>query len=418
MVKHRLIRANGAVKSIAPVLANVKIPLSMRRLLVLAFIQPTLTFGGELLGMRAVGLSLPLQKVMNRALNMIIMGRERFQVRAAPEAVMIELGMPPIQACLDGARARAFSKYKISKTYVSALYEGIAQGWVGQSKKWLEKNAPQLAVFNKIGKKFLEKNNKAAFLDYDEVPSKMLSKKIKWVMAERIWAKNGGASLQRYRDNGYRETRAYIKGTAVAGVEFSKGYHRIFQMRCGGFTTGRRAARQYKINDLLDRCFCCDINVTGGESIGHFLLDCQTWETERALLKPTMDVVKRLARQNNATWFREDLVSLLLGGFAVIDADTEATLGDLWSLGPALGNGEYGTPLSRHVAGFLSAVDAQRADLLYRAIVDGMESGEDVVEEEMEMCDLLVDSEGRAGSRSPDLCNLLAEEVEEDLLLR
>ena len=94
---------------------------------------------------------------------------------------------------------------------------------------------------------------------------------------------------------------------------------------------------------------------------------------------------------------------------AVSLTDTEATLGDLWSLGPALGNGEYGTPLSRHVAGFLSAVDAQRADLLYRAIVDGMESGEDVVEEEMEMCDLLVDSEGRAGSRSPDLCDLLAE---------
>jgi hypothetical protein len=414
MVKHRLHRANGAVMSIAPVLSNVKIPLSMRRLLALAFIQPTLTYGGELLGMRAAGLASPLQKVMNSALNKMIMGRERFQVRASADAIMIELGIPPIQACLDGARARAFAKYKISKSYVGSLYEGAAQGWVGQSNSWLVKNAPPLAMFNKIGKKFLVKANKAEFLSYDEVPPKMLSKKIKWVMAEKIWAKRDGTSLERYRENKYRETRGYIKGTAAAGVEFSKGYHRIFQMRCGGFTTGRRAARQYKINDLLECCFCCNTNVIGGETIGHFLLDCQAWEEERELLKPIMTIVKRLARENNATWFRDDLVSLLLGGIAVIDADTEATLGDLWSLGPHLGDDEYGTPLSRHVAGFLSAVDAQRTDLLYRAIVDGLEFGA----EEVDMCDLLVETVAPTGSQSPDLCDLLVEEVEEDILLR
>ena len=144
------------------------------------------------------------------------------------------------------------------------------------------------------------------------------------------------------------------------------------------------------------------------------MLDCQAWEKERELLKPIMTIVKRLARENNATWFRDDLVSLLLGGIAVIDVDTEATLGDLWSLGPHLGDDEYGTPLSRHVAGFLSAVDAQRTDLLYRAIVDGLEFGA----EEVDMCDLLVETDAPTGSQSSDLCDLLVEEVEEDILLR
>jgi hypothetical protein len=416
IVAYRVQKARGSVSTVAPVIANVRIPLAMRRLTLLAFILPGLIHGGELIGMRKGGLAKPLQDIMNNALRLIVTGRQQFQAQPSMTVVMLELGLPPVQACWNGSRARALAKYKNSRTFVAALYDGdqqAAQGWVGESKAWLTANAPSLEAFNVIGKQYLKKKGVAEFLDYDEVPAKMLARKVKWSSAEKFWASCRDVAYIRYIACKYRETRGYIKDTGTAG-QLSKGYHRIFQMRCGSFVTGRRIARQYQVEDLLSRCLCCEENLEGGESLGHFLLECPMWEEERAALEPVLVLVRKVAAENNITWPRELIVSLLLGGVAVIDEEREATLGELWSLGPILPSGDRDTPLCRHIAAFLTSVDDRRMNLVFRAMAAASTG---VEEESVEECDLLVGTPAAnvattaagGGEESEEECCLLSE---------
>lgn len=171
-------KAKRAVGAVAPILSNICIPLAMRRLTMLAFVQPTLTYVGELLGMGFKCTTEALQTTMGNALRMIAMGRGP-AVRPSLTAVMMELGLPPVYACLAGLRARAFAKYHKSKTYVAQLYDSkkkMSCVWSEWGSKWLSSNAPPLVVFDAICKKYLKDNNMDCFTSYREVPSKVLAK--------------------------------------------------------------------------------------------------------------------------------------------------------------------------------------------------------------------------------------------------
>ena len=59
---------------------------------------------------------------MDKALHWIGSGRGP-SVRGSPSAIMLELGLPPIHACLAALRSRAFAKYsQEAKTVVKALF--------------------------------------------------------------------------------------------------------------------------------------------------------------------------------------------------------------------------------------------------------------------------------------------------------
>jgi hypothetical protein len=138
------------------------------------------------------------------------------------------------------------------------------------------------------------------------------------------------------------------------------------------------------------------------------------WEEERAALEPVLVLVRKVAAENNITWPRELIVSLLLGGVAVIDEEREATLGELWSLGPILPSGDRDTPLCRHIAAFLTSVDDRRMNLVFRAMAAASTG---VEEESVEECDLLVGTPAAnvattaagGGEESEEECCLLSE---------
>ena len=128
-----------------------------------------------------------------------------------------------------------------------------------------------------------------------------------------------------------------------------------------------------KTYSLSSKCFCCGL--AGGEDVNHMMFSCPAWDDEREVLEPLLSEVRAYAVGYNTTLSRGEIVTLLLGGCVAVDVDdtgeTEAvfTLGEMWSLGPDLGNGERGMPLSAQVAAYLSAIDTRRKDLLYRVLL-------------------------------------------------
>ena len=368
MIRDRVSKSMGKAMMVAPVLSNNRYPLDLRRAILLSYIQPSLTYAGELLGMRAASLTAPLQKVQDMALGMLLDGREKYMASGSATALMIELGLPPVAACMAALRARAYAKYSNASTLVSSLYSGNqqeAKGWAKGSKVWLERYGPDLAIFNELGKAYLKDKRMTQFNNFVEVPPKMLGKKVKWTQAEAIWrrAYNQSTIVTRYIDRGYRETRMYTTRTAEMGSAVSVGYQRILQMRCGGFLFGRLAAHKYKAGYLLDNCCCCEQAVEGGERIDHILISCPAWAGERVLMTDAMASIRSMEQEQGTLFEAEERTTLLLGGTV-----GGFTLGNLWAFGEDLGDGKFGTPMSFQVASFLSTIDRVRKHKLYAVL--------------------------------------------------
>ena len=363
-VADRVIKAKGSLVRVKPILADVRIPLAMRRLTLLTHVQPTLTYGGELLGMRSVALTHPLQEVMSKALESVSRGKGPYSVRASPAAVMLEFGLPPVHACVAGLRARSYAKFGNAQTHVASLYKSSCKfGWVGSSERWLITNAPSLDVFNKLCVKDLERIGRAGFTSYKEVPSAVLSRKVKWVTAEKCWAACTDETMKRYINCGFRATSGYIRQTAEWGTKLSRGFQRIFQMRCGSFMTGRHASKTGGLPTLGTHCFCCKkVVYPRGETINHLLLNCEEWAVERStLLVPLLDAIREATTNANVQATRKEKVTLLLGGrVKVLGANGVVTSLGLkdWS------TSEHGTPLCLYLAKFLCAIESKRIRLL------------------------------------------------------
>lgn len=377
VIADRCRKAQGSISTIMPVITNASVPLAMRRLTLLTFIQPTLTYLGEVIGMRSKKLTAPLQKVMDNALRKVARGYGPCSIKPSLSAVMVELGLPHIHACIAGLRARAFVKYRSSKTYVANLYGGAqrqAGGWVENARKWLVKNAPPVEVFNVMGKAYLKAKRLAGFASHSEVPARMLARKVKWTTAEKTWATCPDKSYRHYAHFSFRLTSSYIQHTAEYAA-FTRGFNRIFQIRCGSFLSGGRAGRRGVIDSMYtQKCVVCGKAVAGGESINHMILSCSVWSAERQLLlRPLYTVVREYsiayatpARQVT----RNEIVALFLGGM-VIDEDTgdSTTLGSLWSSGAFDVDGNrVSAPLCLWLAKFLTAIDKRRERILKKAM--------------------------------------------------
>jgi hypothetical protein len=318
---------------------------------------------------------------MGNALRMIAMGRGP-AVRPSLTAVMMELGLPPVYACLAGLRARAFAKYHKSKTYVAQLYDSkkkMSCVWSEWGSKWLSSNAPPLVVFDAICKKYLKDNNMDCFTSYREVPSKVLAKKIKWRVAEKIWKACTDTTYMRYAEVNFRESASYIKRTAEFGATVSCGVQRLFQIRCGSFMTGYRAAVMELIHSKYHaQCFCCEREVVGGESVSHLIFSCKTWSDERQVLLPLTKAMNALATSYDLIFSSRQREILILGGEVTIAENVNICLDGAeqsWCLGNPTGNddGTRESPLCLYLAQFLTSVDKRRNRLLQAAIAVGPE---------------------------------------------
>ena len=414
LVADRNMKAKRAVGAVAPILSNVCIPLAMRRLTVLAFVQPTLTYVGELLGMGFKYTTEGLQTTMGNALRMIAMGRGP-AVRPSLTAVMVELGLPPVYACLAGLRARAFAKYHKSKTYVAQLYDTnkkLSCVWSEGGSKWLSSNAPPLVVFDTICKKYLKDNNKECFTSYREVPSKVLAKKIKWRAAEKIWKACTDTTYTRYAEANFRGSASYIKRTAEFGAPFACGVQRIFQIRCGSFMTGHRAAVMELIHSKYHaRCVCCEQEVVGGESVSHMIFSCKTWSDERQVLLPLATALNVLSTHYDMIFSSRQRETLILGGEVTIEENVNICLDGAeqsWCLGNLTDKdvGTRETPLCLYLAQFLTSIDKRRSRLLQAAIGTGPEV--EILD------DTLLDSEAQDGDVEPEICPLLEDSSDAD----
>jgi hypothetical protein len=263
--------------------------------------------------------------------------------------------------------------------------------------------------------KDLERIGQAGYTSYKEVPSAVLSRKVKWVTAEKCWAACTDETMKRYIGSGFRATSGYIRQTAEWGTKLSRGFQRIFQMRCGSFMTGRHASKVGGLSTLGTHCFCCkELVYPRGETINHLLLNCKEWAAERStLLAPLLDAIREATANANVRVTRKEKVTLLLGGrVKVLGASGVVTSLELkdWS------TSENETPFCLHLARFLCAIESKRIRLLRKALSFKRKESTVEVDNLLQDIDLgATVAPARMQSRSPSLDPLL---VDHDDVLR
>ena len=150
MVAERGERGRNACLSLAPVLGNSAIPVFLRRQIVMTFLLPVLSYGGELFGLRSLSvvptLLKGLEKILREALSMISRGSWRISPKQASSqrALQMEFRIPTVSACMAGAAVRAVAKFSHSKGYISDLLVARGQAARGSWQGVVEKNVQAL----------------------------------------------------------------------------------------------------------------------------------------------------------------------------------------------------------------------------------------------------------------------------------
>ena len=357
VVKGRVVKAKKALAALVPLLTESRVPVCIKRDVLLARLQPVLSFGGELVGMKK-GLVEALQRVMDGALARVAVGWRRTAV-VSKVAMMVELGLPPVFACTSGLRARAFLKYPKAATYISSMARDVeVHGWARESNRWLELNGVDLDDVNAILGKVYD--------DLSFVPPSKFGKIIKWRVARAEYSKCKDVTYARYVAAKFSETRAYMRSNNVGhGARLSVGFRSILQCRVGCYLTGRRAARANIVAAVyLNKCPFCESVLHGeGEDIAHIMLACSAWNNERNQLQGILAVAAAMMPVSTD----DERVLLLLGGTV-----RGVSLGYAWAVGSTTRGDRYAEmfpPLCIEVATFFTKIDGIR-EKKWRHLID------------------------------------------------
>ena len=130
MLEARYVRGRRILQEIAPVLGSVRIPIMLRRQVIVGLLIPAIAFAGELWGFdstnKTAAMYQKLESLVDMACVMIMKGMRTFPKRNAVmgtslKAMRDELRLPSIEAVMAGRAARAFVKYPFSKCLVRKM---------------------------------------------------------------------------------------------------------------------------------------------------------------------------------------------------------------------------------------------------------------------------------------------------------
>jgi sorting nexin-29 len=386
MVQGRIKKGHAARVALQPLLTDVRVPVAVKRDVMLSKLQPVLTYGGEVLGMENTtrrDLTLGLQNIMNMCLRSVAMGHQ-----SAPDpskaALMAELGLPPVASCMHGLRARAFLKFPSLRTYVTnfmsdAKYSpetgGDLRPWFPTTRDWLENKGFDVDAVNACLQTVSDDPSKVpgaslvrarpgkrkrmrSYDDLSEVPSSLFGRFVKWKCAWQELAKCKDKSYIAYRDAGFVLTRGYL--TPVQGMSStlaSLGLQAVLQARTGCFqTTNRLATRTLVASRFLTVCpFCSSTQGGEGETLTHILLHCGRWAAERkSHLQNLLDQGVELVPGSSD----DELRTLILGGTVA-----GKSFGNVWAYGhrvPGTRTTSIFPPLCWGVARFFCAISGPR----------------------------------------------------------
>lgn len=303
MVDDRVAKGWKAFHALRPVLECTRIPLGIRVRLVKATLLPTIMYGAELWGMSAQRCA-QAERLLREVLRSLLRLSRRCTLVSAM-TLSRELSIPPVHARASAARARAFSKYASLRTVVAGLVRqptsaGRSQySWAVASRSWMRRHCPAPPALQGAG----------------EVPAppdtpRAIANRVRTAVWDSMAGRQGGSSLERYRQAGLEDTNGYIS-EAIKYPALAAGVHWLAKARVGALWVARAYVRiRWLPVEYSTRCPFCDV-ANAGETLGHLMVECPRWDEFRAPLQPLVDEARaRLGHRASV----ENVAVYLLGG--------------------------------------------------------------------------------------------------------
>ncbi|WPT10537.1 LOW QUALITY PROTEIN: Retrovirus-related Pol polyprotein from transposon, partial [Picochlorum sp. SENEW3] len=119
--KGRLEAGEQALRALAPMLANARVPLALKAVCIKGLLLPTLTYGAEIWGAGPCQDHTDIHTIYSDAMQLAIVGTRKAKATYRRDSATIELGLPSIQAAITTAPTRAIRKWTQSKTWIQDL---------------------------------------------------------------------------------------------------------------------------------------------------------------------------------------------------------------------------------------------------------------------------------------------------------
>ena len=281
-----------------PTLRDRRLPLMERITLAKAFVMPVLLFGAELWA-GIVEVVAPLEKLQSDVWCTVLGVPRKSSLFCARRAVHCQ----SVRCSSLVASARALAKWRSSRTWMGDLLRAPAfhdvTVWSRRAAEALVRVDRTRAVLNTArdgNVRDAKRATAAAVVRAEAAKDKSLS----------------GARWRQYRLD---DTVAESRKLALSGVRDLSPWmvQQLTRMRSCVFNTYQRLAQCKLVHERwLAQCPFCDAQVP--EDLPHFLLECPTWEQQRAqFINPILRHTKTFAWLGQAAR-RWDLTYLLLGG--------------------------------------------------------------------------------------------------------
>ena len=283
MSKFRVNRGKESLRRLGKTLANPRVPLEFRGMLIKSILIPTLHYGSEIFGMNELRIN-SLKRVLDNAFKMIVKKSNFCRLR-----VYDEFDVKSLYVSAAVSRARGLKKWAESNGLISDLirsqctFKSVKSTWIKEAKRWLKLMKIDL-----------------------ELPLKELT--------VQVCANRTGKMHERDRSviGQWASSLSLGSGKAIRAAELDAAKHylgvnTLTKIRTGTLSFTSQLVRILNLPpDLRNSCVCC--KGTSREDAIHFLLDCPTFKDLREKYLPSAEFVPENAQE------RGTLMEKLLGG--------------------------------------------------------------------------------------------------------
>lgn len=263
MAGARVDKGRKAMAALRPLLRNQHIPVPIRTRVLCSMVQPTLTFGGELFGMRIETVA-KHQQVLSRGMR-LIMGFSETSKLVSEAALWAELQISPVVAVVNHLRVRSFRKYPSLATTIGSLCKAPfvhrRRTWISGTRMWMSRFATKLGM---------------SLAEFDRMALKEVKKRLgEW--REKASPARGGKV---FRENEYGKTAGYHR-LALKNLAWGRPLQLLGRARMGALLTASRAAGMKLIHPRFKSVcpFCCS---EIPETVTHLLVGCDAWVVPRS----------------------------------------------------------------------------------------------------------------------------------------
>ena len=285
MSKHRIDKGKQTVGMLVKQLANNRMPLGYRLMLVKSIVIPTIHYGSEIFGMCEVRVN-SLKRILDNSIKPIVKKSNFCRLRAYSE-----FDIKPIYVSGAVARARGLQKWANSHGLISELISSAARfksrksTWIKEAKRWLS--------FMKI--------------DINQ-PARELLKQVADNRTARLHERDRsviGEFADRYSIN---------SGKPIIKAEIKEdsdriGVNGLIRIRTGTFPFTKDLVRNLTLpTRYRSGCVCCENSTS--ENIEHLILECEAFNDIRESIFPNL----RQQLRNISEVNKNILLKKLLGG--------------------------------------------------------------------------------------------------------